>query len=456
VRAWSSACIATSLLTGCGNDSNIDGGTDIGTGSGSTAGPRAPSTGDDSPAADTSAGAGSSTGTGTDDGDPTHAVETGSDESTGPTEPDLPASVWLPGLAPARLMGPDLHPLPGGLEGPPIWVSNNPEQFTGNGWLFQHARADATRGGESLPMAEFVAYVFNLNGTGGARTLHLIATNPQAETVTLSARGSIYVNDGAHPIGQGTGPSVQVARDWLAGAGNIEVQDLEIAPSQGVQIGSIGVQSSGMLDGRVQIEASGGIYLYSVVTNSGNVNDAINATQESPAPGLIVEPGPNEFGRMAGVYSNARWASTVHADVPEGPAHVGVAFNTNDKFALDGATLHDQTAPASMRLADSSEKSYGNYGMSYAVTLNLCSEAPRTVRIGFASNFTSEGDSPTFTWNGPIEVDGAVVDVYTRPTDPQQDLTTVSLPGGDCQDVALRLLVPGLITAGQQIILESQ
>jgi len=58
--------------------------------------------------------------------------------STGAPEeptPDFPAATWLFGQAPEVVSGPDLQALPGGLAGPPICVSNNPEPFKGVGWL---------------------------------------------------------------------------------------------------------------------------------------------------------------------------------------------------------------------------------------------------------------------------------------------------------------------------------
>lgn len=375
--------------------------------------------------------------------------------SGGSREADIPTSAWSRGLAPQRVLGPDLVDLPGGLEGDPLWVSNNPERVFGPGWLMQHARVDAQRGGSALGLTALVAYMFHLNASGAPLVFHLIATNPGEADVDLEAHGSLYDN-ARFPITPGQGPSVAVAEDALTGKGSVDTT-VVVSPGQGVELASIDLAPGGILDGRVRIEASGELYVYMVATASGSTDEAINRSQGEPAPGEILQPGPNAFGRMAGVYANARWAGAFEVDVPAAPAHVGLALNTTDKFQLDGATLQSQSAPAIVNLSDSSDESFGNYGMAYDLVLRLCAdEGARTVALRFGSNFVADDDTPSFTWAGPVRLLGELVDVLTTPTAPSMELGEQTIAARSCVDVDLSFVVPGLITGGQQLVLESR
>lgn len=392
----------------------------------------------------------STTGLGT-----TSSTTESSSDETGSTAPDIPIPWWTYGLAPNRVLGSELVDLPGGLTEDPLWVSNNPERVFGPGWLFQHARVDPIRGGEARSLERFVAYMFHLNASGAPLTFHLIATNPGVSPVELTALGSLYDN-AQFPISPGEGPSVAVAEEYLQGGGNVDVS-LDLAPSAGAEVGRIEVADNGILDGRLVVESTGAVFLYMVATSSGSVDDAINLSQGDAASGEILEPGPNAFGRMAGVYSNAQWTADFDVEVPPSPAHVGIALNTSDKFQLDGETLQSQTASALMHLSDSSDESFGNYGMSYSVRFRLCAEdGSRTVGLRFGSNFVDDVDVPSFTWGGPLRINGKVVDVTTRPTAPSVPLSEHFVPAGGCSEVLIDFVVPGLITGGQQLVLESR
>ncbi len=110
-----------------------------------------------------------------------------------------------------------------------------------------------------------------------------------------------------------------------------------------------------------------------------------------------------------------------------------------------------------MHLSDSSDRSHGNYGHRFELGFSLCNPdaAPRTVRLRFASHKTGPVDEPSQTWNGPVRVDGAVIDVSTRPTAPSQTLGTWPIEPGACRPLAIGFYVPGLITGGQQLVFES-
>ncbi len=378
--------------------------------------------------------------------------------ATDPVEPlegtDIPLQDWTPGLAAGRLPGGQLLDLPGGPAGPPLWVSNNPEAFEGDGWLMQSARTDPTRGGVASPLDVFRAYLFHLNGSGSTRTLHLVVSNPQLEPVTVTARGSLYRNV-EHPISPTSGPSVTVAEDRLTGQANVD-QTTTLQPYTGAEVASIELLANNMVDGHLDVTATGGVYLYSVVTTSGSATDAINGSQGAPAPGILASPGPNAFGRSAGIYASSEWQGALSLDLPDEPAHIAFAMNTSSKFALDGATLQEQAPEALEALWDSSERHYGAYGVRYDLALELCAgDQDRTVRVTLAHNVEGPTDVPSFVWNGPVRWSGQLQHVSLTPTNPRAVLGEVQVGRASCEVATLELYQPGLITIGQYVQIEA-
>ncbi|MFD3531687.1 hypothetical protein [Streptomyces sp. NPDC058664] len=109
-----------------------------------------------------------------------------------------------------------------------------------------------------------------------------------------------------------------------------------------------------------------------------------------------------------------------------------------------------------------SQRSWGNYGARYSIepALRNPSAQPRAARLVFGSNVTGSADVPGNTWNGAmaVSVDGAapgIETVYVRPTVPRDEIGTYALPANTTRTVTLDFIVPGLITAGSQLLLES-
>jgi hypothetical protein len=368
------------------------------------------------------------------------------------------AVTWQAGLLGTNQKVADnlLQPLSIGFGGYPIWKSNNPEIFRETGWLMQDARTDATRGGSSYPLSGcHNAYLFHINQRGAGAWLHLIATNPNNATITVSAKGSMYTN-GTKPLnGRGTGQSWAVSKDWLDGTFGTNFSNRSLAAFKGTEIAKVQMADRNMLDGRFEVCASQPIYLYSVVTSAGSTTDAINQTQAAPATGDIKSEGPGAYGREAGVYAKSLVAGTTVVALPaSGNVHAGFAFNTSAKF---NAALQEQTSAALYRLADSSTRSYGNYGHKYDVTLRLDNSAhatARTVRVSFASSHTNSVDTPSFTFNSAAKVNGAALTLWTTPTQPRQVLGTWTVPAGGSTDVRLTTFIAGLGVANQQLVVE--
>lgn len=363
------------------------------------------------------------------------------------------ARVWSEGAPPDRMPFASIRPLPGALSGPPIWVSNNPEIVRGPGWTMQHARTDAVRGGAADPVEHATAYLFHINRSGGPLYLHVVATNPQEGDVTVRARGIGRTNAEAPLSGAGTGPSYEVAAAWLRG----DESDLgahTLARYQGVELMRLRLPEGAMADARLEVEASGGVYLYGVLTTSGSSREAIDRSQGGAAAGDVYEPGPDRFGRAAGLYTHSGWTGRAPLTLPAEEGWLAMAFNTEAKFSRDGVRLQEQTAPARTRLGDSAERTWGNYGHRYDVTLALRnpSSRARRVRVFFTSNVVGADDRPSFTWNAPMLVDGTLRTLWTRPTEPRQLLAEVTVPAGEEVPVHLETVVPGLVTANAHLL----
>ncbi len=366
---------------------------------------------------------------------------------------------WTNGALSSSIVSPaNLKPLGGDLSGSSIWKSNNPEVFRGNGWLMQNSRTDAARGGAATPLSgTHPLYLFHINKSGVTRYLHVIVTNPQTTGITISGKGSVYTNQ-EKPLGVSTGQSYQVARDWLDNTPRTTFSSVTLASQQAYQVYRATMPNGSLVDGRFEITASAGAYYYTVVTSSGTLTDAVNATQGAPATGdLAALPAPDKFGREAGIYAASGWNGTTNVDIPAAPAHIGLDLNTTGKNPSGTVILQDQTAAFSMRLSDSSDRTHGNYGHRYAVTLALknLSSTARTVRLSIGSNVTGTVDTPSFTYNGPITLNGTLKNVYLKPTAPKQVLATWNIAANGVFNGNVTLYVPGLITVNQQLILES-
>ena len=365
-------------------------------------------------------------------------------------QPCTTASDWQSGALNNDIVDPTLlQPLAIEIDSRKIWKSNNPETVDGDGWLMQSARSDAQRGGSAFPLSGcFDVYLFHINNSGSQKYVHLLASNPNDNTVTLTGKGSMYNNSEEPLVGSGGGLNYEVAYDFIYDTPR-STFNTSIAPYSAKQLVSIPLSS--MIDGRYELCTSEGVYLYTVATSTGSANDAINLSQNAPAPGFIAQPDVDKFGREAGIYEGSGVKAVQVVELPLGPGHIGFNFNTTNKIYT---YLQDQTSAAVMHLGDSSDRTHGNYGHRFEVTLNLQNPASvaRTVTFSFASNLTGSG--PSFTWNSPALLNGSLRNLYVTPQSPAQTLASYSVPANGTRLITLELYVPGLITTNQQLILE--
>jgi hypothetical protein len=367
---------------------------------------------------------------------------------------------WTPGALPvttnpAQMILPNAELLPLVITrgGNKFFKSNNPEIFRGNGWLMQNSRTDATRGGAAYALAGTNnAYLFHINQSGATKWIHLLVTNPNASSITVSSKGSYYTNTEKPLTGAATGPSYFVSKDWLNNTlRQPQTTATSLAQYQAKEIFKIQVNNSSMVDGLFEINTSGNAYYYTVITGTGNITDAINVSQGPFASGDYYTESTNAYGREAGVYATSTVSAENDLDIPNAASHIGFALNTANKFF---PALEDQNAPSLMRMTGASSKTYGNYGHKYNVKFHLYNNntTTKTVKLYFASNAVNASASNA-TWNGAIKMNGAVVNVYTRLNAPRQQLSTWSIPPG-LFNVTLDFYVPGLITSNQQLIFE--
>ncbi len=372
--------------------------------------------------------------------------------------PQDPQQVWLNGLLldTQKVADNNLVPMSLTLGGYKIFKSNNPEIFYGTGWLSQNARTHPTRGGQSSAVSGCTnVYYFHINRSGATAYLHLLASNPQSSAVTLSAKGSTYNNSQKPLGGVGTGQSYAVAKDWRAGSFGVNFSNRPVAPSTATEVSKIIVNPSNMVDGRFEVCASAGVYLYTVITTTGTTSDAISKSQGGPASGDIYSTGPNAYGREAGVYSASLASGLTNVVLPTvANKHIGFSYNTSSKF---NAELQEQTAAFTSRLSDSADRTYGNYGHKFDNTFRLFNTTTlsRMVRLSFASSFTATSNTPSFTFSTPATINGVNFDVWTTPTRPKQVIGNYTIAANGSIDLRLTMFIAGLGVANQQVIVET-
>ena len=113
-----------------------------------------------------------------------------------------------------------------------------------------------------------------------------------------------------------------------------------------------------------------------------------------------------------------------------------------------------------MRLSDSADRTFANYGHEFKLKLALKNQSPttRSIKISFAHRIDRivTGKEPSHTYNGPMQVNGNRVLVFTTPSSPTQTLLSgLSIAPGTSKTVSIDFFAPGLITIGHQLILEA-
>ena len=371
-----------------------------------------------------------------------------------PIDADYGPEAWRPGPPPA---GPadarSILPLFGGFAGPPKWASADPEAFEGPGWLLLNGRTDPARGGSRFPVDEVVATFHHRNGSDQPLWVHLIATNPNPADVTVSARGRVITDQEEPLAGAGTGAAARVAEAWLRS--DLDETAGAIAQGRGLELARAALPPQAWIDGRYEVTADQGVFLYTVVTASGAPSDAINGSQGAPAPGALAVAGPDAYGREAGVYAASGWSGDATFALPPGDGWLAFCFNTDQKFPWAGVVQQDLTADAQMTLVDAAPETWGNRGHHLSLSLAVTNHTgrQRAVTLHLASQAAAAQHGGPFTWNAPVLVDGDVVSAATTPAAPRARLGTRTIEPGETAEISLEAYVPGDVTSGQHLIL---
>jgi hypothetical protein len=371
--------------------------------------------------------------------------------------PDAGASVWLSGplsLSPLPPRAEQL-PLPGGGLGDPVFTSNNPEVFEGNGLLFGTGRASAARGGARFPMANFGVYLHHLNRSGETKIVTLIVTNPNGVPVTVSARGSGYSQTETGGLALGASPDFRVSDEWIRSRPTTVISRAAVDPSRPLLIWQKSVNDGAEIDGRFRIEASAPVLAYLVVTTRTDLNEVIRQSLID-APGIIARSGtpPPPFGREAGVYEFDTWRATIPVEVPAFPARARVGWMVNT--ATGSGHRQVQAFRALMAYDDSAREAVGMYGNEYDLDVVLRCAAPVAgscrVRLVFLSHLTA---MISRYWDGVAMVDGVRTVISHTPGAPASTLGEYTLAGGATRTVRFRAMVPGLTSIPQALYAET-
>lgn len=369
--------------------------------------------------------------------------------------PELGAEVWTDGALPEPLpAGGALLPLPGGGVGGAVVTSNNPEVFQGNGLLYGTGRASDARGGGTFPLSgDFGVYLHHINQAGSPKVLTLMVTNPGDADVTVSAAGSGFNQTETGGLGLGVSPDYFVSEDWILGTPTTVLAPTTVAPLKPLAIWQKSANHNAEVDGRFALSTSGPVYVYLVVTDGTDLNEAI-AVYKTDAPGIIAVSGdpPPPFGREAGVYAHDTWQGSIDIAVPAADHHVGFMVNT----ATGAGYPQIQAFPALTHYDDSAAEAVGMYGNVYDLTVKLHHDgadgSQRNTRVSFASLVNA---AISRYWDGVALVDGAPVVIRHVPGDRRTVLADVALEPGETKEVHFRAMVPGLTSIPQALYLES-
>ncbi|MEB3827743.1 DUF3370 domain-containing protein [Phormidium sp. CCY1219] len=327
----------------------------------------------------------------------------------------------------------DVRPLPGQLDGVPVFNSNSPEVVLTPGILLSTFPPD----GFAVPEAHlnfpfegrfdlFAHHIARARSPEETRTFYqgLIAYNPTAEPVILEVlQGASYLTSPdalfieledmvANPDGEVySGPGSRVMNDILRGKRQENwPAKLEIPPGEMVllmndpiPVGTV-VPSSNARSTMMRLWSSGPVYLANLAMRSPLREDG---TERAPTlaewQGLLQNAGlagPRDltptpldpsvmnvvFGRVAGVAQGSQWRSQLtdtpsvdYLTIPDTGEAFSYALNTLHRITL--GTEQIQSAKMLTRYPDTAYFGHGNYGVEYNLFLPLANFSDRTQQV---------------------------------------------------------------------------
>jgi hypothetical protein len=311
--------------------------------------------------------------------------------------------------------------------------------------------------------------------------------------------------------------SYDVAAGWLNNTFNYPSTSFSV-PAAGTPGGNYRLLASRQvafgdgIDGRFEINVTNqSVFIYTVMVlisatktapDANDIARAVTLSQTTRAAGkwtdnfgYLVETfekvpagtAPYRFGRESGLYQHSAYTGSSDLTLPVEACYIGLcAITDRKKSPIPGSLLYeDQTAPNLALVPVPSfiqtafagitppvsvaTRSYGNYGHFYDMTLNVKNTKAnaRTIKLSFAFNKPNSslqnavyvGPVNVTTSNGPTNTNVTTA-VRNRFKEPKTLLGTFTVPAasGSAQGnltMRIRFYVPGLISAGNQFIVEA-
>jgi hypothetical protein len=396
----------------------------------------------------------------------------------------------------------DLLPTGGLPGGNAILADNSPEIIYSEGWVFAPPRINNVR--QSVTgEKEFYTFHYNKMKVGGVEKnafYVLLATNPNSTPVTASLRGSILTKTDAGGFNFSNPPyffekeGFEVSKRFLEGDHNYVTSNVSIPPSGAGNFKILAykyVAQGDGVDGRFTLNFSNNVFVYAVMVsiNQGEsvatiLNRAVNlATTDNFTASNVnkradgewkynndwILERPDEYGRQSGLYRNSKWEVNQTITLPQGPGYLGMCLISDKKF---NAFSEDQTSekialvPADTRRysnmgsLENASRTYGNYGYLYDMTYTVVNNEAitRNVKLSMACTVT-DANAPNARYVGYVKVkdgysDEVPVNCIVRLNDPKFTLLNFTCAPNSSKIIKLRFYVPGLITAGNGLILE--
>lgn len=364
--------------------------------------------------------------------------------------------------APVEIVRPqEVRPLPGALDGVPVFNSNSPEligtpgillsTFPPEGMAAPEAHLDFAFEGRFDVFAHHVykaltpeelepVYVALLVHNPGSEAVDLrvlagasYLSQPDAPFISLPAqvpfspREPVYAGPGSRAMGdlirdhrqELFPPQLTVAPGASALLMNLPIPIAELEPPINGRSTLLELDSSGPLHlaSLAQIaEETPTLDSWQTLLTQGDL-----AGPRDRAPTPIGAPGQVIYGRVAGVADGASWSATAtdpdseRLDIPaEGSAF---SYGISTLYAGRLGTGQNQTAAMVRRYEDTAYEAHGNYGVEYRLTLPLYNpeDRARTVTVAFETpikedtlsteglRFFEEPPNRTF-FRGPVQI----------------------------------------------------
>jgi hypothetical protein len=403
----------------------------------------------------------------------------------------------------------DLKATGGNLVGNPILVDNMPEIIESEGWLMAPPQIN---GNKQAVSGDMEYYTFHYNKTEVAGYYVLLASNPQRDkAITINAQGVLLAKD---DVGVFTFPnyviekeSYEVADRFINNNFNVNTGDISIpflgsGQSNAKVLTYRKVGNGNGIDGRFKMKITGQAFIYSVfviqkpgetidkmlqraiqmaTTDTGSTADIAKRADGEWLDkfGYIVETfsgntpvgtPAGRYGRECGLYQKSGWQINNDITLPATKGFLGFCM-VNDRKTVNYP--EDQTSPNTaltpvdvrryplIKNFSNATRSYGNYGHYYDITFKIINTQARSRNVALSFAFNSpDASKPNARFVGAMKVKvgnnaETTVPVMVRLNDPRKSLANFTVGASISQTVKIRFYVPGLITAGNQLIIES-